>query len=159
MAACLALTACGGSDSSDGSASKSGGKAGSGTSNKKSSEKKVDACALLTDAEVTPLIGKNEGGKPGGGVAASSCEWQNPDTYSSITLDIGSAGTAPGGKLPKSDFGKTEDGPDGIRFTQLNIAEFAIDDRACDIQVVTSVTDDSDRPTAIRLIGLVRGRY
>jgi len=122
-------------------------------------EPTIDACSLLTDEEVTPIIGPNEGGTPDSGFGESSCSWENEETSYSVTLWIGSAGTAAGGTLPaESDFGPTEPGPDGIRFAPSNLAEFVVDDRACEIQVVTSVTDDADRPTAVELIGLVRDR-
>jgi hypothetical protein len=115
----------------------------------------VDTCKLLTLEEVTSIIGKNDGGKPG----VDSCVWENPDSSHSISLSIGAAGTASSGQLkPESDYGATEPGPDGIRFAPGNIAEFVAKDRDCQIQVVTSVTSNSDRPTAVRLVGLVRGR-
>ncbi|QXE34587.1 DUF3558 domain-containing protein [Streptomyces sp. GMY02] len=117
------------------------------------SDAKVDACTLLKPAEITPVIGKNDGGRPDGGVGESVCLWENPDTYHSVTLSIGSPGTAVPGQ---SDSGA--DGPDGISFGSGNMAEFVVDDRACTLQVVTSVTDESDRPTAEKLIGLVRTR-
>ncbi|MGB2569270.1 hypothetical protein ACPFP2_12575 [Micromonospora citrea] len=124
--------------------------------------KQVDACALLSIDEVTQVIGATGDtgprvGNPGDG--GSSCAWENPDTYHSITLDIGSPGTAVGGNLPaESAYGQTEPGPDGIRFASGGIAEFAVRDRACEIQVVTEVTDNTDQSTAVRLIGLVRDR-
>ncbi|WP_046508897.1 hypothetical protein [Streptomyces odonnellii] len=114
---------------------------------------KVDACTLLKPAEITPVIGKNDGGRPDGGVGESVCLWENPDTYHSVTLSIGSPGTAVPGQ-PASG----ADSPDGIGFGSGNMAEFVVDDRACTLQVVTSVTDESDRPTAEKLIGLVRTR-
>lgn len=117
------------------------------------SAEKVDACTLLKPAEITPVIGKNDGGRPDGGVGESVCLWENPDTYHSVTLSIGSPGTAASGQSTSG-----ADGPDGIRFGSGNMAEFVVGDRACTLQVVTSVTDESDRPTAEKLIGLVRTR-
>ncbi|SCG58895.1 hypothetical protein [Micromonospora coxensis] len=124
--------------------------------------RQVDACALLSTDEVTQVIGATGDRAPRAGDSGdggSSCVWENPDTYHSITIDIGRPGTAVGGTLPaESAYGQTEPGPDGIRFASGNIAEFAVRDRACEIQVVTKVTDDTDQSTAIRLIGLVRDR-
>ncbi|MEH0930409.1 DUF3558 family protein [Micromonospora sp. CPCC 205558] len=121
--------------------------------------KPVDACALLSLNEVRQVIGAigDSGPQAGGsGDGGSSCAWENPDTYHSITIEIGSAGTAVGGNLPaESAYGPTEPGSDGIRFASGGVAEFALRDRACQIQVVTKVTD---RSTAARLIGLVRDR-
>ncbi|WP_158609358.1 DUF3558 family protein [Micromonospora musae] len=119
-------------------------------------EAPVDACALLTDAEVTAVLGRHEGGRPGEG----SCVWENPESYHSVTVEIGEPGTAATGRLPTPDpaFGEPEPGPDGIRFVRGNGAEFVVDDRYCHLVVVTSVTDDRDRPTLIRLVGAVRDR-
>ncbi|MEV1158383.1 hypothetical protein AB0J27_23590 [Micromonospora chokoriensis] len=122
----------------------------------------IDACALLSVGEVTQVIGAmgDSGPRAGdSGDGGSSCVWENPETYHSITIDIGSAGTAVGGTLPaESPYGQTEPGSDGIRFAAGGIAEFALRDRACEVQVVTKVTDNSDRSTAVQLIGLVRDR-
>ncbi|KXK61389.1 hypothetical protein AWW66_13830 [Micromonospora rosaria] len=111
---------------------------------------------LLTAAEVTEVIGEHGGPRPGTG----NCGWENPETYHSITLSIGRAGTAVDGNLPTPDpiLGTPEPGPDGIRFVRTGAAEFAVGDRYCELTVVTSVTDDRDRPTLVRLVGLVRTR-
>nr|WP_230416116.1 DUF3558 family protein [Micromonospora tarapacensis] len=116
---------------------------------------KIDGCTLLTDAEVTEIIGDNPGGVPG----SAGCTWENPDTYHSVTLHIGIPGTAVDGQLPPADpiLGEPEEGPDGMRFSTGEV-EFAGGDRYCTLRVVTSVVDDSDRPTMIRLAGLVRDR-
>lgn len=115
----------------------------------------VDACAVLTAEEIAQVIGTNSGPKGDGG----HCSWENTDNYHSVTLDIGDTGTAPDGQLPPPLPGAaTAPGPDGIRYSSGNVAEFLIGDRACQIQVVTSVSDDSDRPTAVRLIGVIRQR-
>lgn len=115
----------------------------------------LDVCRLLTDAEVAAIIGDNSGGK-GGGV---ECSWENEDNYHSVTIDIGSGGSAPGGALPDPLPGaKTSAGPDGIRYSSGNVVEFLIGDRACQVQVVTSVADETDRPTAVNLIKLIRSR-
>lgn len=115
----------------------------------------VDACSLLTGAEIAAVLGVEVPGSPAGG----ECTWEDEDTYNSVTLDIGDANTASDGTLPSPLPGaKTEPGPDGIRYSSGNVAEFIVDGRACQIQVVTKVTDESDRPAAVKLIGLVRDR-
>ncbi|NMH95724.1 hypothetical protein [Pseudonocardia acidicola] len=122
-------------------------------------EPPIDVCRLLTSEEVTAVIGAHNGGRLDPGIGAGSCYWRNDETYSSITVRIGRAGTAPGDRLPEpGDYGPTEPGPAGIRFAPNNVAEFAVDGRACDLQVVTDVMTDADRPTAARMIGLVRDR-
>ncbi|RKN50879.1 hypothetical protein [Micromonospora endolithica] len=115
----------------------------------------VDGCALLTDAEVTAVIGRHDGAEAG----ADGCVWENPDNAHSVTLSVGRPGTATGGALPAPDpiLGTPEPGPDGIRFL-LDEAEFAAADRLCTLRVVTSVTDDGDRPAMVRLARLVRDR-
>jgi hypothetical protein len=115
----------------------------------------IDACGLLTAAEITALIGTHSDGTG----SAGQCSWENEDTYHSVTVEIGDPQTASGGVLPAPVPGaKTASGPDGIRFSSGNVAEFLIGDRACQVQVVTSVTDDKDRPTAVALIKLIRDR-
>ncbi|WP_147376233.1 DUF3558 family protein [Micromonospora radicis] len=116
---------------------------------------RVDGCSLLTEAEVTAVIGRNDGGR----ATSEGCLWENPDTYHSVSLHIGLVGTAPGGVLPSVDpmLGPAEAGPDGIRFV-LDEAEFAVGDRICRLRVVTKVTDSSDRTAMIRLARQVSGR-
>lgn len=116
----------------------------------------VDACQLLTDDEVTPIIGEHDGGGPSAGVGESVCSWENPDTYHSVTVSIGSWGTAASGQLPdESAYGETEPGPDGIRFAPGGIAEFVVGDRASQLQITTR---DLDRDVMVNLIGLIRSR-
>ncbi len=165
LASALALSACGSDETPGADTPAGGGPAVPGVSDVPdlpdlpAGGTTIDACSLLTAEEVTPVIGPNDGGAPDGGIGDSSCSWENEETAHSITLRVGSAGTAASGALPaESDYGPTEPGPDGIRFAPGNVAEFVIGDRACEIQVVTSVTDDADRPTAVTLIGLVRDR-
>lgn len=116
----------------------------------------VDACSLLTAAEVTPLIGEHElRADP----VAGSCTWLNRETYSSIAVRIGRTATASGGRLPEpSDYGPTEPGPDGVRFAPGGIVEFVAGDRACDLQLATDQTDEAARQTGVRLVRLVRER-
>ena len=118
-----------------------------------------DGCALLTPAEVTAVIGTARGDSTNSSSGDFGCNWENTDTSHSISLQIGSPGTAANRTLPAvSDYGPTEPGPDGIRFAPGNVAEFIIEDLTAEMSVITSLTDDKDRPTANRLIGLVRGR-
>jgi hypothetical protein len=155
----LAVAACGSTPADTPAAT---GSAPAGSADAVAADAKpVDACALLTADEVTQVIGAKGAAGPqarSDGDGGGSCMWEDPDTYHSITISIGSPGTAAGGELPKDPYVQTEPGPNGIRFGSGGMAEFAVRDRACEIQVVTRVTDNSDRSTAIRLIGLVRGR-
>jgi hypothetical protein len=116
----------------------------------------IDACQLLTDDEVTPIIGEHDGGGPSAGVGESVCSWENPETYHSVTVSIGSWGTAASGQLPdESAYGPTEPGPDGIRFAPGGVAEFVVGDRASQLQITTR---DLDRDVLVQLIGLIRSR-
>ncbi|GIJ81140.1 Protein of unknown function [Micromonospora phaseoli] len=128
----------------------------SGGSRPDAGGEEIDGCSLLTDAEVTDIIGDNPGGVPG---SEGGCTWENPDTYHSVTLGIGSPGTAVDGKLPSADpiLGEPEEAADGMRFSTGEV-EFASGDRYCTLRVVTSVVDRRDRPTMIRLAELVRDR-
>ena len=109
----------------------------------------------------TVSIRPNSGGHAGAGVGESVCEWDNEDNYHSVTVSIGNADTAKGGKLPAEDgvgAGPTEAGPDGIQFTSDNTGSFAMAERACYVQAVTDPTSNKDRATAVRLIRLIRAR-
>ncbi|MEU8931754.1 hypothetical protein AB0D30_17910 [Streptomyces sp. NPDC048409] len=117
----------------------------------------VDACTLLKPADVTPVIGKNDGGRPTSGVGESVCGWENPDTYHSITVSVGGPGTAAAGRLKDEPGATGEAGPDGIRFLSGGVARFAAGDRDCQVQVVTAAGAD-DRSTAVKLVGLLRDR-
>lgn len=119
----------------------------------------VDSCTLLKKDEVENIIGANGGGQPGGGVGDSVCEWENEDNYHSVTVSIGTKGTAPDGKLPVDEVaGPGDAGPDGVRFASDNTANFVIGDRVCYVQVVTDPTSNKDRDVAVRLIKLIRAR-
>ncbi|WNI18021.1 DUF3558 family protein [Actinacidiphila sp. ITFR-21] len=118
----------------------------------------VDACTLLKPAEVTPVIGRNDGGQPESGVGESVCGWENPDTYYSITVSVGGHGTAVSGGIKDEPGITSEPGPDGIRYFSGGVARFAAGDRDCEVQVVSGAGGDSDRSTATKLVGLLRGR-
>lgn len=138
------------------STSTAGGPAATAKAKKKPA---VDSCTLLEKDEVEAIIGANDGGHHGGGVGESVCEWDNNDNYHSVTIAIGNANTAAGGKLPVDEVaGPGDPGPDGIRFASDNTANFVVGERACYVQVVTDPTSNKDRDTAVRLIKLIRAR-
>jgi len=139
-------TACGSSDTGakpapaqSGPASAAKGK-GAASGGSPEDGKKVDACTLLKPEEVTPLIGENDGGHPDAGVGESVCTWENPDTYHSVTLSIGSPKTA---------------GSEAVDNSMMTA--FTVDDRLCTIQVVT-LKRDADKKSEAKLIDLVRTR-
>ncbi|WUD77009.1 DUF3558 domain-containing protein [Streptomyces sp. NBC_00510] len=140
-------TACGSSDTGakaapaqSGPASAATGKGAAADGGSSEDGKKVDACTLLKPEEVTPLIGENDGGHPDAGVGESVCNWENPDTYHSVTLSIGSAKTA---------------GSEDVDNSMMTA--FTVDDRLCTIQVVT-LKRDADKKSEAKLIDLVRRR-
>lgn len=122
----------------------------------------VDACAQIPPAEVAGLLGPNIPGKPTVEGGDTSCVWENPDTSYSITLEIGAAGTAPGGRLPAPDPALSAQpipNVDGMLMVATDQVEFAAGDRLCFLQVVTDVAQrDKDRSTAIRLAQDIRAR-
>jgi Protein of unknown function (DUF3558) len=120
----------------------------------------VDACALLSAADVTPLVGKGVSGQPnpvsGDG---GKCTWENQDDYHSVTLEVGANGSAPGGALPKWDtsIGPERPLPDGMRSWSGGQVEFLAGSRDCFLQVATTGAA-SDEQKAVELAGKVRGQ-
>lgn len=107
----------------------------------------VDACALLSAADdVAPLIGVTVEGVPTGQGATTACMWENPETYESVSVDIGAPGTAPGDTLPDIEVATTP-GPDGTRNLGGAI-EFAADERYNSVQVASPVNMTPDESTA-----------
>ena len=152
----LAASACGSSPATPAAGDKASVAATTAGDTKQSTT--VDACTLLKPGEVTPIIGKNDGGRPTSGVGDSVCGWENPDTYHSVTVSVGGPGTAASGQIKDEPGVSSEPGPDGIRFLSGGIARFAAGDRDCQVQVVTGAGGDDDRSTAAKLVGLLRDR-
>lgn len=99
----------------------------------------IDACALIAPEDITALLGVPVAGKstttdprlPG-------CFWENPDNLESVSLEIGSPGTAVNGTLPSPEPGfpdLTTPGPDGMRFITDGAVEFAAGGRSNTVQV------------------------
>lgn len=97
--AALAGSGCGSSESAaptSGNASPAPASADGG----QAEDSAVDACELVSDDEVGALIGVTVDGVPSGVGGRSACMWENPDTYESVTVDIGAPGTASDDTLP-----------------------------------------------------------
>ncbi|MEV7321997.1 DUF3558 family protein [Streptomyces sp. NPDC093970] len=156
----LGTAACGSSTGTPSAADRAAGKPSAAPAARDDAGKgtPVDACTLLEPAEVTPVIGRNDGGRPTSGVGDSVCGWENPDTYHSITVSVGGPGTAASGRLADQPGVTEEAGPDGIRFLSGGVARFAAGDRDCQVQVVTAAGGTGDRSTAVKLVGLLRDR-
>jgi hypothetical protein len=120
----------------------------------------VDACALISAAEVEAAIGKGAGAKAGpAGGNGGQCTWENEDNYYSVTLDIGQTGTAASG-LPAWDpsIGPEKPLPDGMRSWGGGAVEFVAGDRDCQLQVATVGDFDGDQRKAIALIKKVQAQ-
>jgi hypothetical protein len=150
-AVCLGMAGCGSSDSaspavpsareSTASAEPAAGEASA-----------VDACALVSKEEVATLIGVTVDGVPNGVGGRSACVWENPDTYESVTVDIGAPDTALDNTLPplsEPGFPEVEStpGPDGTRIL-VGAVEFAAANRYNSVQVATPVTMTPDESIA-----------
>ena len=164
-ACCLALGACGSdSDSSTQSAAESHAsaleQAASGTTAAASGTEGADydACALLSDADVFPLIGASV---PGQSTSTNpevpGCIWENPDTYTSVSIDISSPDTAPDDTLPDPDPAiETRPAPDGMRYFMTGVVEFAADDRVVTVQVANLSAADASDAAALALAQKVK---
>jgi hypothetical protein len=113
----------------------------------------VDACSLLSAQEVATFIDATvEGKSTSNNPAAPGCSWENPDTYQSVTIDIGGPGTAPNNTLPPLGepgfpVPASTPGPDGMRFV-AGAVEFAAGERYNSVQVATPVTMSADESNA-----------
>jgi uncharacterized protein YceK len=120
----------------------------------------LDACALLPAAEVEALVGPGTTGTPSDGVASNVCEWENQDTYYSVTLEIGQPGSAAGGQLPPWEpiAGEERSLGDGMREGPGGGVEFVAGDRDCFVLVVTEdLGGSADEATAVEIAQQVRG--
>lgn len=122
----------------------------------------IDACALVPEADVAALIGDNGGPQAfdGTGGDGGGCTWENPDTYLSVTVDIGQTGTAVGGVLPAWEpaLGPEQTLGDEMRLLGPGSVEFASADRLNAVQVVTDPGSDADTDKAVELARSVRAQ-
>jgi hypothetical protein len=119
----------------------------------------VDACALLSAADVEPVVGNGVSGKPNGaGGDGGRCTWENQEDYHSVTLEIGRTGSAPGGQLPPWDdfLGPERPLPDGMREIVTGQVEFVGGGRDCILQVATATAGNKDQQKAVELARKVR---
>jgi hypothetical protein len=168
VAVALAVAACGGDDddSADGAGDPTEQPSDDGTEPTEPGSgdgetAAIDACSLLSEEEAAEILGAAvaESG-PAGGVGESICEWSSAEEYS-VTVAVGSEGTAPGNTFEPDELLGTPEPVDGLQngyFFGAGQVDFAADDRHNYVQVVTSVTDDSDRPKAEELAKTISAR-
>ena len=116
----------------------------------------IDACTLFTEAELTDVLGEHQ---RKGSAGHSTCQWENSD-YHSVSIDVGSTGTAPGGVVPEEPMmGESEKGDGGLTYYTGGYTTFAVGDRVCRLQIVTDVSDPkTDRPAIDRFAALIKER-
>src|SRR5829696_2117682 len=145
LAAALALAGCGDDEpAASDQATQSSGPPAAGTP--------IDACTLVSAADITKLLGKPiEGKSIGGGPQTPACTWENRDTYESVTVEIGNPGTAVNGTLPPPEPGFPEvgtPGPDGMRFLASGMVEFPAAGRSNTVQVAVLALMGADADNA-----------
>ena len=159
-AVCLGIAGCGSSDSA--SPAVPGAAESTASAEPAGVAAAVDACALVSKEEVATLIGVTVDGVPNGAGGRSACVWENPDTYESVTVDIGAPDTALDNTLPplgEPGFPEIEStpGPDGTRIL-AGAVEFAAGNRYNSVQVATPVTMSPDQSiaAAVELIDKIK---
>lgn len=132
--------ACGSEDSSGGSSAASHETpAGETSAAGDAPAAPIDACALLPTDEIALLLAAEVEGTPTGtDPDMPGCIWENPLTYESVSVEIGSPDTAVDGALPPIADGSTDTtrpGPDGMRFLGSGSVGFAAGNRSNTVQV------------------------
>lgn len=145
LAAALAMTGCGGDKPAE-------SKSSEGSSASPAPGTPIDACTLISAADITKLLGKPIDGRSiGGGPDAPACTWENRDTYESVTVEIGNPGTAVNGTLPPPEPGFPDvgtPGPDGMRFLASGMVEFPAAGRSNTVQVAVLALMGQDADNA-----------
>lgn len=155
VAAACCVAACGSSDNSSESKTNDASAAASAHASSASTAV-IDACALIPAADITALLGTSVPGKPTSTTPGTgACMWENQDTYESVTLEIGSPGTAPNNTLPSTDPGFPDGstpGPDGMRYLGSRQVEFPAGNRSNTVQVaVLKISSDEANAAAVDL--------
>jgi hypothetical protein len=155
IALCLAIAGCG-SDSSPGSGEAGTAQASTTALAEAPSATAIDACSLLVTADISALLGTAVTGRSTSNIHdAYGCLWENPDNYESISLEVGSQGTAVNNTLSPPEPGFPEfgrPGPGGMRFLGYGQVEFPAGGRANSVQVaVLSMSADQADSAAVEL--------
>jgi Protein of unknown function (DUF3558) len=147
------LAACGGGSSKASNAASNPASPATSAASSGGGEKKIDACSLVSDDEAKTVLGEVVTKKgPASGVGESVCEWDTATDHS-ITVSVGSPGTAPADKLTLDPIlGKADPvaALNGKGFYVAGEVDFAAGNRYNSVQVV-SVAGDADRSKAEQL--------
>ena len=140
LSGCAAGAACGSGDGASGSAASSDApEAGETSAVADAPAAPIDACTLIDADQVATLLGAPVEGRPTGtDPDMPGCIWENPQTYESVSVEIGKSDTAIDGTLPPPEPGfpdPTTPGPDGMRFLGSGSVEFAAAKRSNTVQV------------------------
>jgi hypothetical protein len=95
---------------------------------------------LISADDITKLLGTSVPGKStSNNPEVPACSWENPESYESVSLQIGNPGTAPNNTLPPSPIeGVGTPGPDGMRYMGGGQVEFAAGNRDNTVQVAVN---------------------
>jgi hypothetical protein len=141
------LAACGGSSNKAANTASNPASPGTSAASSGGGDKKIDACSLVSDDEAKTVLAEAVTKKgPASGVGESVCEWDTATDHS-ITVSVGSPGTAPGDKLTLDPIlGKADPvaALGGKGFYVTGEVDFAAGNRYNSVQVV-SVAGDADR--------------
>lgn len=155
-AMCCWVAACGPRGDAGGGNDAAGGPANPGnpSSPATASSASIDACALISAEDITKLLGTSVPGKSTStNPEVPACSWENPETYESVSLEIGNPGTAVNNTLPPSPIeGAGKPGPDGMRYGGGGQVEFAAGNRDNSVQVaVNKLSADEANAAAVDL--------
>jgi hypothetical protein len=166
IAAILVVTGCGRGGSTPVGAPKppasSGSSAAPSAPTSGSGAKKIDACTLLSDREAVSILGEPIAMKgPASGAGESVCEWDSASEFS-VTVSVGTPGTAPGNTFKPDPVEGTPEPVPGLSGTGFYFdggrVDFAADDRLNEVQVVTDPTGDADKAKSEQLAALTSTR-
>lgn len=152
---CLAIAGCA-SDSSPGSGETGVAETSATAPAEAPSATAIDACSLIAAEDISALLGVTvEGRSTSNTHDVYGCMWENPENYESISLEIGSQGTAVNNTLSPPEPGFPEvgrPGPDGMRFLGYGQVEFPAGGRDNSVQVaVISMSADQADNAAVEI--------
>lgn len=122
----------------------------------------IAACSLLSDDEAAEVLGKPVDGREEafGDAGSNSCRWKEERGWS-LTIDVGSRGTAPGNQFdPASIYGGSTEpvsSLEGARYVGMGTVAFASHERVITVFVATGI-GDAGRGVAEELAPLVHQR-